>query len=265
MYIIMEKHILYNGEVTIHFDTARHLYTVDDSVLGFVKKRVLGITSVLGTIAKPALMYWAVNQAIELLERKLVCGQIIDEVQKKELLEEARRLHTVRKTKAANIGTMIHEWVETYVKAKITAKQTPNLPMNEQMQNACNAFLMWEKETNAKFFHSERKVYSRKHQYAGTLDLEGEVDGKPVIIDIKTSSGIYPEMAYQTSAYLKAREEEEKKEYAERWIVRIGKDGVLETKLFKEHDKDFQAFLGALSIYGRQMELKDELFANRKI
>lgn len=254
-----EEYILYDGKVKLYFDPAKHLYTVDDEENGQKDERVLGVTSINGVIGKPALMYWAVGEACAFVESNLAVGVALDEVQKAELIAGMKRAHTIRKTKAADIGTMIHEWVEKYAKAKIHGDKLPDLPVNEQMRNAVQAFLRWEEKMNVKFHLSERKIYSRKHKFAGTLDLEGEVAGKLGIIDIKTSSGIYPEMAFQTSAYLKARAEETGKDYLERWIVRIGKDGVLEVKQFLDHERDFEAFLGAHSIYRRQMELKDEI------
>jgi hypothetical protein len=50
----------------------------------------------------------------------------------------------------------------------------------------------------------EFHVWSLKHKYQGTLDLIGILNGTLVVLDWKTSSGIYPEMALQLAAYAAA-------------------------------------------------------------
>ena len=251
-----EIHSLYGGKIQLSFDPKYHLYSVNG-------ERVLGVTSIIGVIGKPALMYWAAEMASKMWYGAIQAGNTYDEVQLKQLFEDAKKAHTQAKTLAADIGTLIHNWVEKYAKAKITNTPTPELPKNEQMLKAVQAFLQWEKENKVKFLVSERRLYSKKYNYAGTLDLMIFSNGKNEIVDIKTSSGIYPEMAYQTAAYQQAvKEEFPKYKFGPRWIVRIGKDGELETRQLDSQPKDFGAFLGALAIYSRQMALKDLLKRN---
>ena len=130
------------------------------------------------------------------------------------------------------------------------------MPVNEQLQNSIKAFLKWENENNVQWLESEKKIYSKQYEYAGTLDAEAMVNGELAIIDFKTSNGIYDEYCLQVSAYKQAREEETGQDYKKCFIVRIGKDGELEVKEIKELDRHFKAFLGCLEIYKWQMENK---------
>ena len=108
---------------------------------------------------------------------------------------------------------------------------------------------------------TEFKIFSRKHMYAGTCDLDAVIDGERCIVDFKTSSGIYPEMLLQTAAYQFARAEElyggelwgdQPNKYDARWIVRFDKKtGKFEAKRFDDFESDFQGFLGALQLYRR--------------
>ena len=197
---------LYDGKVILNFDDKRHIYTVNDKV-------VYGVTSIIGVLNKPALMYWAVNQAVDFLGVNWIAGKEYDEVEIKTLLEDARKAHRVKKDKSADIGTMIHGWIEKYVKARIEKKPVPKRPINKEMQNAINGFFSWAKKNKVQLIACEQKIYSKKYRYAGTFDLEAKVNGKRTIIDFKTGKALYPEMFLQASAYLQAREEEKGEKY----------------------------------------------------
>ncbi|MBL7052076.1 MAG: hypothetical protein ISS01_03210 [Nanoarchaeota archaeon] len=255
---MVQKYYLYDKKVELIFDDVRHKYEANG-------ESVYGTTSIIGVLDKPALKFWAVNMAMEVLEKELIPGVSLDEVQIKSLIDEARRAHMRRLSKAADIGTMIHGWLESYVKAVLEKKALPKKPINKEMNNAINSFLQWIKDSKVKFLKSEQKIYSRKYHYAGTFDLEAIVDGKRTIIDFKTSKAIYPEMLLQTSAYLKAKEEETDMEYD---------GGVIILRLSKE-DKDkriesfevvkdtnienhFKCFLACLDIYTWKMAIKRE-------
>lgn len=249
---MIEKYSLYDGEVLLEFDTARHLYSVDG-------RTAYGVTNIVGVIGKPQLMYWAVNQACDNLKSNIPVGLPLDEVQISQLLEAAKRAHLQTKDKAADIGTMIHDWCEKWVKASIFGGVPPALPINREMRNAVRGFLSWLREHDVRFTESERKVYSRDYHYAGTLDAEAYVDGQLAIIDFKTSSAIYPEYFLQTSAYTKAREEETHRAYGKSYVVRLSKKaGVnpFEVASSDQCERHFSTFISCLQIYEWQMRNK---------
>ena len=196
-----QEFLLYDGKVKLTFDDARHIYSVND-------KTVYGVTSITGIIDKPALKYWAVNMGIEYLKENLKPGVALDEIEISTLLTETKSAHTKRLSKAGDIGTQIHEWLEKYVKAVLNKQTIPNKPVNKEMQKAIKGFFEWAKENDVKLIASEQKIYSKKYHYAGTFDLLALVNGKKTIVDFKTSKAIYPEMFLQASAYLQAKEEE---------------------------------------------------------
>lgn len=251
---------LYGGKVVLEFDEGRHIYSVGGKI-------VYGVTSVTGILDKPALMYWAVNQAISVLEAKLEPGKALDEIEIKNLLEEARRAHTIKKDKSADVGTLIHKWVESYISARIKKEPLPKRPVNKEMKNAIDGFFKWAKENKVQIMASEQKIYHTKYKYAGTLDLEGMVNGKRTVIDLKTGKAIYPEMLLQASAYLKAREQETGKKYPGGVIIlRLSKeDKEKQIKAFeaiKDENVDihFKCFLNCLQIYRwKMMQKKQEI------
>ena len=249
---------LYNGEVELVFDGRpyKHIYTVDDRV-------VYGVTSIIGVLDKPALMYWAVNMAGEYLQENLKPGVALDEIEIGNLIKNAKSAHRQKKDSAADIGTMGHKWLESYVKAKLTGGKLPALPVNKDLRNGIRGFLTWVKENNVQFLTSEQQIYSREFHYAGTYDLDAIVNGKKTIVDFKFASGIYDEYFIQGSSYLKAKEEETGERYD---------GGVVVLKLSKKADDKspfevgsigridaddyFDTFLSCLQIYTWRMRMK---------
>lgn len=234
------KFSLYGGEIELSFDPVKHVYTV-------AGKEVQSVTGILDIISKPALVYWAVNQACGYFQKMLKPGEALDEIQIKRLVEDAKWAHKRASSRAADIGTLAHEWMQKFGEGAIAGAPTlPLLPVNRAARSACDAFLEWEDKHKVKFLHCEMKIYSLGHNYAGTCDADAIVDGERCIIDYKSSSGIYPEMGLQLAAYQHAREEEGYGPYQNRWIIRVPKDGNgFEAKAFPEYQRDLTAFLAA--------------------
>ncbi|RLJ03094.1 MAG: hypothetical protein DRP08_03965 [Candidatus Aenigmatarchaeota archaeon] len=255
----MEKYKLYKGEIELCFEPATHTYTVNNEI-------VYGVTSIVEVLNKPAVLYWAVNKTIEYLDANLQVGLVIDEVNKKAILDEAKYAHRRHLKKAGDIGTAIHEWLEKYIKATINKEPLPDKPVNKEMKKSIEAFLNWTKKHKIKWLSSERKVYSRKYKYAGTLDAEAQINGHLAIVDFKTSNGFYPEYFLQTSAYVKALEEETGNKYHYTVIVRIPKNGNELTYVKNENiDLYFRSFLGCLENYKRIRWEKSKEIEERRI
>lgn len=256
---MVETYKLYNGSYQLTFDTVKHLYQVEGRV-------AYGVTNIVGVIDKPALRYWAVNQAIENLKLNLPVGKPLDEVEISRLLESAKKAHTETAGKAADIGTMIHEWVESCIKKLVAGEKPPKRPVNKEMNQAVSGFAKWVKENKVKFLLSERKVYSVAYNYAGTLDVEAVINGRPAIIDVKTSNGIWPEYGLQVAAYENARCEETGDVY-DTYVLRLSKTNGYEPFEVKKYDasetrRNFKAFLACLELYSWKMANKrSELLA----
>ena len=242
------------------FDPAKHLYFITDKEMRLEMVPTIGVTTVTSVIEKPALINWAVyKQCLPYIRENLKPNKKYDELEIEKILKEAGRQHTIKKEEAGQAGTLVHAWAEAWIKGK-----KPKKPKNPLLLNGVNAFLDWVKAHNVKFLESEKKVYSRCYLYAGTADAIGTIDGKLALIDFKTGSGIWPEMYFQTAAYLMASWEEAthwtKPLYDSAWIARFDKETAeFETKCIpiEEVEKDFAAFLGALALRKRLNELKN--------
>lgn len=241
---------MYKGKVELVFDSVKHTYEANGKI-------VFGVTSITGVLDKPALVYWAANMGAEWFEKNIPMGTVIDEISRSKIIEGIKTAFRKKSKEAADIGTAVHKYLEEYLNAGINKEPLPDMPHNENIRNAIKAFLEWTKENKVKFIASERKVYSKKYGYAGTLDALGYVNGELAIIDFKTSSGIYPEMFIQTSAYAQAVNEEDGSSIKTCYVVRVPKDGSeFEVQQDNHMELNFKSFLGCLENYKRQMFMK---------
>lgn len=244
---------LYNGSIELVFDEKRHRFTIND------KSVFPSVTGATGVIDKSRpLIYWAVGLAKNFLMENLQV--LVDDTKGDKiaaLIEEASKQHSIKKQKAADTGTQVHQWAEAFIKAK-SKKDWPEIPKDPQVFNGVSAFLKWVEEDEVKFVSSEKFIYSKKYKYAGIMDAEAIIKRKLCVIDFKTSKAIYPEMRFQVAAYQAAVEEESGKEYSgNKWLARFDKEtGDFEAHEFAEHDKDFKAFVNALELKRRLKELE---------
>jgi len=247
-----EVHKLYKGEVELKFDPVSHRYTVNG-----VQK--YGVTGILNIIGKPWLMYWAVNKTLEYIEDNWDIRKSYDEIQKDEMLANAKKNHRRFAGDAAQIGTKVHEWIEMYINGQLGKGKESPMPKNENILLAVNNFLKWVSENDIEWHDSERKVYSRKYDFAGTIDAIATVNGKATAIDFKTSTGIYDEMFLQSAAYAMALKEELGSKFEELWIVRVSKTGKeFEAKKSEKIDEHFKTFLCCLGVYRWQNNRRNE-------
>lgn len=236
-----KKQIIFGGELS--FDEKAHAYTWDG-------KFVPGVTSILQCIGKPALIPWAAGMASAHWLKEVSGGRTDYEA----IHKESKTAHRRQAEGAAEIGHEVHRYAEcTFKKLEL-----PNLT-SDAAKRGVEAFHKWMSAHNVKVLASERRVFSKEHYYAGTCDFVARIDGVLGVGDIKTSSGIYPEMRMQTAAYQHALQEEKKMEFPVRWIVRFDKKtGNFEAKSFYDFSLDFCGFKAALALHKtlKQMEEK---------
>lgn len=219
---------LYDGQVEITFYPNSHMYKLGN-------KNLISVTGATGMLDKSqALLIWAMRVTKNYLLDIKDAG---DSITIKDI-EQACIQHTIKKEQAADIGTKIHAWAESYAKG-----ENPELPNGDdgestKMLNGVLAFLKWVDENRVRFVETERFVFSRKHEYVGTMDLAftmGREDHKILHPgDYKTSSGIYSSHLYQTEGYVGAYLEE----MSEKLSCQIGSSFILRFAKEDKFDKD---------------------------
>lgn len=192
----MEKHELYDGSVVMEYYDDDHKYIWDGVDLPTS-------TQITGIIDKPALRYWYLNQALSKLQSQIKPGKAYDEIQLAKIFKGAKYSGTDARDNAANIGRLVHDWIESYVKAQLFGGKHVDVPfpLHTGARKSVEAFLRWEEKAKPDYVFSERRLLSKEHMFAGTLDIAAYIDGKPFVVDIKTGKGVYPEYWLQTASY----------------------------------------------------------------
>lgn len=116
--------------------------------------------------------------------------------------------------KSAEEGTLIHNTIEA-----ILRKEPVVIP--ESIKPAMSAFLDFYSNNEIIPHRIEERLVSKKHHYAGTMDVLAEVNGVLGVLDVKTSISVYRDYNIQTSAYIEALNEDPNMPPLTRWILRI--------------------------------------------
>jgi len=246
-------------EVELLFDKRLHSYKVGETM-------VPSATKVLGVIAKPALMHWALNVGVEWLQEKMFKDEgssangtnvYKSPLSLESLVKGIKSAHRQTSTSALNIGTITHDWVEGAINFHMKGGVIPKLPTQEEALNSIDAFKAWVQENEIEWLSAEEKLYHRKHKYAGTVDARAYINGEYCVIDWKTSKAVYPEYHLQVAAYAKAVEDMHDKKVDATYILRCDKaTGRFEAVRSKGIAKNFKAFLAALTLFKRLKEIR---------
>lgn len=282
-----EKYPFYDGAVTLYFDDKAHSYYRYD---GDETIYVPGVTTVVGIVDRSAaLMQWASNQCAEYMGEWYRENTDCDFEAFQAALDKARMAHKDYKEDAANVGKIAHGWLERHIISLMdTGHPTgESMPEDSRAANGVHAALNWMDAHKVRWVFTERKVYSLRHDYAGTGDGLAYISscGNPeccgkwvktygrwervalkftdalALIDWKTSNQLHASYDWQTAGYDKAVEEEigihgkfpmlqQLVEY--RVIIKLGKDdGEFDARLLTMDtlERDFTTFLQCLDLY----------------
>ena len=259
------KELLKVGEhLYVPADFAKHHYYYADAD---GTKAYTGITTILGVLAKPALIPWAARMAVDYIrenceEREDVgSGPAPDYVYhaSEYVLEKAKSAHTRKKEEAGAHGTDAHALVEEYVNLSLANGGGPVSIGGAWGKLApISSFITWAVENVDHFLFSERRMAHPELFIAGTADFAyvGK-DGRRYMADFKTSGGIYGiDYWLQVAAYRLLAEAEGDEPYDGATIVRLGKDGSFEVQHLYDYETYKEAFLACLTLYRAQANLK---------
>jgi len=234
-----KKYALENGIVLSYHDD-KHMYYVND-------KKVESVTGICQRgVPKPQLINWLVNTPMNevkrLINEKLDMGEQLDRAMLERIFATAKKKPDTFKDEGALVGSVVHGLIEDYLNNKKIPTQS-----DKAVVNCWNLFLDWWNKQEYKTVHIEKKIYSSKYNYAGTLDLVvKDKNNKLVLIDIKTSNHVTFDYFLQLNAYKSAYEEETAKKISSAFVVRLPKkDSNIEIKQIPLNKKLFNAFLGA--------------------
>jgi hypothetical protein len=161
--------------------------------------RVPGCTTIVGVKAKPQLIAWANRLGIN----GISMDKYMDDL--------------------AQVGSLTHERIQChFTGAKLDTKEYSQNDI-ERSENTMKSFNNWVDGVDIKPIFNEKELVSETKDFGGTIDMLAEIDGKNVLIDFKTASGIYDDNFIQLGGY-KMLCEEHGYRVDEAMIVRVGRD-----------------------------------------
>lgn len=214
--------------------------------------RVGGVTGALSVINKPALINWAKKEALTLVEDALLkrlngrerARITLNKTWIKDVLDDAKKCPDVVKEQSADLGTQVHAFIEHIIYGEEPIK------IPDEIIAPVNSYKEWWRNSGITLIAGELSVGSLTHSYGGCLDALGIKDNELIILDWKTSSGIFNEHALQVSAYAYALLETYGLKCTKAIVVRFGKKPPIqfEKKEVSDLNKSFEAFLAAKTL-----------------
>ena len=233
-------------DVELDFNEKKHYYTVEGEYAP-------SVTTILDSIAKPALVPWAANEGA-----KFFISHAHEDMKIEDMAKGIRGAYRTSSGSALNIGMEVHKWCEEAILWKLGKGEAPQSLTRTESKNAINAFREWTKANDVEWLTVEEKVYHRGHKFAGTVDATAVVNGEYCVIDFKTSGAIYSAYHLQCAAYAKAIEDMRGKEVEKAYVLRFDKKtGEFEAGSSVEILENFVAFLGFLEGYSRLRTLEN--------
>lgn len=163
-------------------------YYFGDGTVEF-KQAYPSVTTILKVLSKDALMFWYARKAVEVALDD-PSSSVKDILSKTALVTK----------EGATRGTGVHNLFPKIIRGE---GYTPYPPAYEGYIAGILKFL---KDMKPKILMSDTIVFSDTHGFAGSLDAVIELNGRKVLIDLKTGN-TYPEHRLQLSAYKQALHE----------------------------------------------------------
>ena len=97
----------------------------------------------------------------------------------------------------AKIGTLSHLLITDWMQKIETDTSDYSKNQIDEAHESVDNFFQWEKENKIEPILIEEELVSELYQYGGKLDIYGRLHDKFGLTDLKTGSGVYPEMIVQ--------------------------------------------------------------------
>lgn len=172
-------------------------------------KKIPSVTQILGVVGKPQLMMWY--------------GKLGN--------DEAKRISN----EAKEYGSLIHELIEQTAKGQI-------IKLSAKVKSVMDNFHLITQDW--KWLEFEKVLINKEYRYGGTADAIAEIDGVKTLIDVKTSSGVYPEAHLQIAAYRECLPD-----VKQCVILHLNKDTNGWEVVLSETEGLFEVFLGVYKLY----------------
>ena len=169
-------------------------------------QKAVGVTSVLNNLPKPFLQYWRAKVVAEFavdnagtLTQMLLDGAAEGRdplLARKATVDWLKNAPQRDTGKAAETGTNVHDICEALARGETVRRVHP------EYQPYVDRYKAFLDEYQPEFLFIEDTIWNEEHGYAGLFDAIAKLDGRTVVLDLKTTrSGVHAEVALQLAAY----------------------------------------------------------------
>lgn len=179
---------------TIKRGDSRFYISPEDATLKYP-----GVTSILSMLPKEFLRYWGQKLVAEAAVAEI--GTVVDMVLRDPdaAVEHLKKAPNRVTRKAADTGTAAHGFFERMAGGE-TVGQIGRV--HPDMEPFIRHFAEFLDAVQPEMHFMEETVWSDEHQYAGSFDGFGTINGEKVWLDWKTTkSGVHEEVGLQLGAY----------------------------------------------------------------
>ncbi len=174
--------------MTLQFNEKAHRYTLDGRPIPSVT------TLIKAGMPTPALTQWAARSVAEWVADNDVKVEQLRGLSRAAMVAELKQVPWTARDRAAVRGTDVHALAERLVKGE-------EVDVPDHLDGYVESYVRWLDEWDPHPVLVEAFVFSRKHWYAGRLDLVADIRGERWLLDVKTAAGVYPDNALQLAAY----------------------------------------------------------------
>ena len=179
------------------FTPGNHAYYLADPDTG-KKQRVTSVTTLLNLLAKPALVKWAARSAADYAVNEWDHLAALPLMERQKAIASAPDL---AKNTAAAKGTAIHDLAERMVAGE-------SVEVADELLPKVQGLARWLERQTFKVVATERMVFSDEDDELGLCSFAGKFDALADcprrglgLLDWKTGSGVYDDMAVQLAGY----------------------------------------------------------------
>ena len=244
---MMSKTVKLENGHTIIFDEDKHVYIHNNEY-------VVGMSTLLNKLASPALEAWKVNSQVNAIKKEMEKQGIpLDKIDK--IIINAKANAKAKNDNILSIGSIVHKLIEKWLKGEKVTK-----PEDKIVANCFMEFQKFWKKNKLKVVESEKILYSERG-YCGTLDLIAkDKDNNFMLIDVKTSKGLFLNMVHQVHGYKLAYEEQTGRKINKMYIVRLPKTNEpFEARQILYKKDHMKAFLGLLHCHKSELLFNEQM------
>lgn len=177
--------------MTLKFSEKAHRYWLDG-------KPVPGVTTLIGNgWPKPALVRWAAKSVAEYVADNPDGVEQLRTMGRGPMVDALKGVPWQQRDTAAAKGTEVHAYAEHLVHGE-------DVDVPDHLVGYVENYAKLLDQTRIEPLMTEVRLANRTWWYAGTSDLIASIAGETVLIDLKTSSGVYGEYALQCAAYARS-------------------------------------------------------------